>query len=200
MKKGSIAMAFLVLLLAGAALIMPAQAAAEIQNLDIFPDPASPGQNVSVTFQGRVTTAWQVFYYAIAFSNDASIEYVDDWVVEEDGIYNSSMPAISHDVNPGMPGFQDDADPGTWYDYDLTIRVPADYGGAYYVNVITGENYVQCQQYTNWWQDSPSLAFTVSEAEPEPPVPDVSSLILFASGLVLISVYFVYGRRRKEGG
>ena len=32
------------------------------------------------------------------------------------------------------------------------------------------------------------------------PVPDVSSLILFASGLVLlISVYFVYGRRRKEG-
>ena len=30
------------------------------------------------------------------------------------------------------------------------------------------------------------------------PVPDVSSLILFASGLVLVSVYFVYGRRRKE--
>ena len=30
------------------------------------------------------------------------------------------------------------------------------------------------------------------------PVPDVSSLILFASGLVLVSVYFVYGRRKKE--
>jgi hypothetical protein len=30
------------------------------------------------------------------------------------------------------------------------------------------------------------------------PVPDVSSLILFASGLVLISVYFVYGRKKKE--
>jgi hypothetical protein len=32
------------------------------------------------------------------------------------------------------------------------------------------------------------------------PVPDVSSLILFASGLVLVSVYFVYGRRRAEEG
>jgi len=32
------------------------------------------------------------------------------------------------------------------------------------------------------------------------PVPDVSSLILFASGLVLVSVYFVYGRRREEEG
>lgn len=30
------------------------------------------------------------------------------------------------------------------------------------------------------------------------PVPDVSSLVLFASGLVLVSVYFVYGRRKKE--
>ena len=30
------------------------------------------------------------------------------------------------------------------------------------------------------------------------PVPDVSSLILFASGLVLVSMYFVYGRRKKE--
>ena len=29
------------------------------------------------------------------------------------------------------------------------------------------------------------------------PVPDVSSLVLFASGLLLISVYFVYGRRGK---
>lgn len=32
------------------------------------------------------------------------------------------------------------------------------------------------------------------------PVPDVSSLILFASGLVLVSLYFVYGGRRKEVG
>ena len=32
------------------------------------------------------------------------------------------------------------------------------------------------------------------------PVPDVSSLVLFASGLMLVSVYFVYGRRRKEEG
>ena len=30
------------------------------------------------------------------------------------------------------------------------------------------------------------------------PVPDVSSLILFASGLVLVSVYFVYGSRREK--
>jgi hypothetical protein len=30
------------------------------------------------------------------------------------------------------------------------------------------------------------------------PVPDVSSLVLFASGLVLVSVYFEYGRRKKE--
>jgi len=30
------------------------------------------------------------------------------------------------------------------------------------------------------------------------PVPDVSSLILFAGGLVLVAVYFVSGRRRKE--
>ena len=32
-----------------------------------------------------------------------------------------------------------------------------------------------------------------------PPIPDLPALILFASGLVLISVYFVYGRRKKEG-
>ena len=32
------------------------------------------------------------------------------------------------------------------------------------------------------------------------PVPDVSSIILFASGLVLVSVYFVYGRRGKGIG
>ena len=30
------------------------------------------------------------------------------------------------------------------------------------------------------------------------PVPDVSSLILFTSGLVLVSVYFVYGSRREK--
>lgn len=30
------------------------------------------------------------------------------------------------------------------------------------------------------------------------PVPDVSALALFASGLMLVSVYFVYGRRKKE--
>lgn len=32
------------------------------------------------------------------------------------------------------------------------------------------------------------------------PVPDVPALVLFASGLMLVSVYFVYGGRRKEKG
>ncbi len=33
----------------------------------------------------------------------------------------------------------------------------------------------------------------------QPPVPDLPAIVLFASGLVLISVYFVYGRRKKRG-
>lgn len=40
--------------------------------------------------------------------------------------------------------------------------------------------------------DSASVAGIVA------PVPDVSSLILFASGLVLVSVYYAYGRSRRE--
>ena len=40
--------------------------------------------------------------------------------------------------------------------------------------------------------DSASVAGIVA------PVPDVSSLVLFASGLVLVSLHFVYGRRKKE--
>ena len=314
MKKESIGLAFLVLLLAGVALVMPAQAAAEIQNLDISPDPVAPGQTVTVTFQGRVTTAWQIFYYAIAFSSDATPTWEDDWVVEEDGIYDSSMPGISHHVNGGRAGYSQGSDPNTWYDYSLEIRVPSDYNGDYYVILIAGQNYVNCQQYSNWWQDESSLAFTVEpivtscdvngnevnqfapgedvyvkatglEASTaykiwlqnnpvnegnalvpgeDPsgtlesmttdvsgnfgatliwaipsgasvthheydivvnkgigevgqtynaaddgldsatvagivaPVPDVSSLILFASGLVLVALYFVYGRRKKE--
>ncbi|RLG24465.1 hypothetical protein DRN76_03980 [Methanosarcinales archaeon] len=31
----------------------------------------------------------------------------------------------------------------------------------------------------------------------QPPVPDMPAMILFASGLVLVSMYFVYGRRKK---
>ena len=36
--------------------------------------------------------------------------------------------------------------------------------------------------------------------EPAPPVPDVTALILLASGLVLVLMYFVYGRRRRGSG
>ena len=161
MKKQRIGLAFLVMLLAGAALVMPAQAAAEIRNLNISPDPVAHGQTVTVTFQGRVTTAWQTFFYAIAFSTDATSTWGDDWVVEEDGIYDSSMATISHDVNGSRRGFQEDADPGTWYDYSLEIKVPSDYDGDYYVNVIAGENYLGCQQWWDHWEDESSLAFTV---------------------------------------
>ena len=34
-------------------------------------------------------------------------------------------------------------------------------------------------------------------ADPCAPVPDMPAIVLFASGLVLISVYFVYGRRGR---
>ncbi|MCD5401963.1 hypothetical protein LR013_05190 [candidate division NPL-UPA2 bacterium] len=34
-------------------------------------------------------------------------------------------------------------------------------------------------------------------AEPAPPVPDVTALILFASGVVLVLMYLAYGRRRR---
>ena len=34
-------------------------------------------------------------------------------------------------------------------------------------------------------------------ADPCAPIPDLPTIILFASGLVLVSVYFVYGGRRK---
>ena len=44
--------------------------------------------------------------------------------------------------------------------------------------------------------DFPSWSTDTSPAQP--PVPDLPALILFASGLVLISVYFVYGRRKKK--
>ena len=52
------------------------------------------------------------------------------------------------------------------------------------------------------WQDNPSkgnVTFLPKLTEPDPcaPVPDVAALVLFASGLVLISM-FVYGRRKKE--
>ena len=53
------------------------------------------------------------------------------------------------------------------------------------------------------WQDNHdkgNVTFLPKLTEPDPcaPVPDAAALVLFASGLMLAAVYFVYGRGRKR--
>ncbi len=66
----------------------------------------------------------------------------------------------------------------TYHEYDIVVDYQKDVGAGYYTP-FDG-------------LDSASCAGIVA------PVPDVSSLILFASGLVLVSVYFAYGRRQRK--
>ena len=67
--------------------------------------------------------------------------------------------------------------PITFDEYDIVVDLAA--GGGTYNTANDG-------------LDSADVAGMIA------PVPDASSLILFTSGLVLVSVYFVYGSRREK--
>jgi len=150
-------------------MVIVADPSAEVQNLSISPDPATPGENVTVTFQGRCDNN-QDFYYAIAFSENDTPEYTDDWVAEEDGVYDSTMENVSHEVQQGVRGHNQGGDASIWYDYEVTIKVPESYNGSYYVIVIAGQNGVQCASWGTDWDTFSSLAFTVGAAPPGKPV------------------------------
>jgi len=137
----------------------------------------APGEDVYV--KGR--RFWPLSKYKIWIQNDP----VEGW----DELYTSEDPSGSQEtIKTNILGrfgptkiWSIPADaPITHHEYDIVV----DYqrvGAGRYNPIIDG-------------LDSATCAGIVA------PIPDVSALILFASGLVLVLMYFVYGRRRKEEG
>ena len=138
----------------------------------------APGENVSVKAEGLEASTT----YKIWIQNDP-VNEGDSLIVGE----NPSSAETPKEVNTDGSGnfgptliwsIPSDA-PITHHEYDIVV------------NKGTGE-VGQTYNAADDGLDSATVAGIVA------PVPDVSSLILFASGLVLVSVYFVYGRRRRE--
>lgn len=74
-------------------------AAAEVQNVTVSPATAAPGDTITVTFQMRSTTN-QTARFAIAYSEDTTLDNCDeDWLVGDE-IYNrSGLTSVSYWVN-----------------------------------------------------------------------------------------------------
>lgn len=138
----------------------------------------APGENVSVTATG------------LGMKKDYEIWIQDDPVNEGDTLNTSEDPSGAQETVPtdkeGSFGpiliwaIPDDAEV-TYHKYDIVVDRP---GGG-------------CMDEDEYNPSTDGLD-SATVAGITAPVPDVSALILFASGLVLVLVYLDYGRRRKN--
>ena len=140
----------------------------------------APGENVSVKAEG------------LEPDTDYTIWIQDNPVEEDEGLYTTEDPsggdeAAIEEVRTNETGYFGptliweipDTAPVTHDQYDIVVNKGSD---------KADENYNAADD----GLDSATVAGIIA------PVPDVSALALFASGLVLVLVYSVYGKRKKE--
>ena len=142
-------------------------------------DQFAPGESIYVKATGLST------------NKDYKIWIQDDPVNEDDTLISGENPSSA--VTPKDVTTDGDGNFGPTLIWSIPLDAPVTHYG-YDIVVDRQKTGINTGKYGHTYDglDSASVAGIVA------PVPDVSSLILFASGLVLVLVYFVYGRRRKE--
>jgi len=138
----------------------------------------APGESVYVKAEGLdASTAYKIWL------QDSQVNEGDALIVGENPSSAVTPKEVTTDGSGNFGATLIWAIPGdapvTHHEYDIVVNKGTSEVGQTYNAADDG-------------LDSATVAGIVA------PVPDVSSLILFASGFVLVSVYFVYGRRKKE--
>ena len=148
-------------------------AIAEVRNVTVTAGCYNPGENITVSFEVRATSAWQNIYGDILFSTDSTAEYNDDCVWNDGGAQD---PPDTDGHNGGFFVGQG-GDTGDWHEISKIVKVPSSYSGDYYIIVNVAENYMQLFSWGSHIENSANTI--ISECvQPTPTVTPIDPYVL----------------------
>ena len=147
---------------------------AEVRNVSISSECYNPGEEITISFEVRSTSAYQNIYGSIIFSENTTPVYNDDCVWHSGGAQD---PPDTDGHDGGFLAAQG-ADPDVWHSVSKTIKVPFGYSG--YKNIIAAvaENYMQLYEWGGHIENSANAVMTQCVLPTATPTPTAAAGVI----------------------